>query len=106
MVNNRPSKALLCTGVLVYLFLYVPLIVVVVFSFNDSKLNAEWVGFTWKWYEKLIHNEDILRAAGNSLIIAIVSAAMATVLGTLAGLAMYRGRQKWLPALVLGPIAM
>ena len=106
MVHNRPSKALVSAGVLVYLFLYIPLAVVVIFSFNDSKLNAEWVGFTWKWYEKLIHNENILRAAGNSLIIAIISAAMATVLGTLAGLAIHRGRQKWLPALVLGPIAM
>ncbi|MFT4920598.1 MAG: spermidine/putrescine transport system permease protein [Zhongshania aliphaticivorans] len=106
MVHNRPSKTLVSAGVLVYLFLYIPLAVVVIFSFNDSKLNAEWVGFTWKWYEKLIHNENILRAAGNSLIIAIISAAMATVLGTLAGLAIHRGRQKWLPALVLGPIAM
>lgn len=104
--NAYPSKILLSAGTLVYLFLYVPLAVVVLFSFNDSKLNAEWVGFTWKWYHKLFQNGDILQAAGNSLIIAIISALIATVLGTLAGLAIHRFRQKWLSALVLGPIAM
>jgi spermidine/putrescine transport system permease protein len=104
--NNGPSKILRGAGALVYLFLYIPLAVVVIFSFNDSKLNAEWVGFTWKWYEKLLHNDEILQAAANSLLIAVISALLATVLGTLAGLAMYRFRQKWLTALVLGPIAM
>ncbi|MEX1664827.1 ABC transporter permease [Zhongshania arctica] len=104
--NAYPSKILRSVGTLVYLFLYLPLIVVVVFSFNDSKLNAEWVGFTWKWYQKLFANGDILHAAANSLIIASISALIATILGTLAGLAIYRFRQKWLSALVLGPIAM
>jgi spermidine/putrescine transport system permease protein len=104
--NSGPSKILRGAGALVYLFLYIPLAVVVIFSFNDSKLNAEWVGFTWKWYEKLLHNDEILQAAANSLLIAFISALLATVLGTLAGLAMYRFRQKWLTTLVLGPIAM
>ncbi|MFT7404406.1 ABC transporter permease [Zhongshania sp.] len=104
--NAHPSKILRSVGTLVYLFLYLPLVVVVVFSFNDSKLNAEWVGFTWKWYEKLLANGDILHAAANSLIIASISALIATILGTLAGLSIYRFRQKWLSALVLGPIAM
>ena len=104
--STYPSKFLIAAGSLVYLFLYVPLAVVVLFSFNDSKLNAEWVGFTWKWYHKLFQNGDILHAAANSLIIATVSALLATVLGTLAGLSIYRFRQKWLSALVLGPIAM
>lgn len=100
------SKRVVAASLLVYLFLYLPLIVVVVFSFNDSKLNAEWVGFTWKWYEKLLHNDEILTAAMNSLFIASVSAVLATVLGTFAGVALHRFRQKWLSALVLGPIAM
>jgi spermidine/putrescine transport system permease protein len=104
--NANPSKLLIAAGGVVYMFLYVPLAVVVLFSFNDSKLNAEWVGFTWKWYDKLFQNGDILHAAANSLIIAVISALLATILGTLAGLAIYRFRQKWLSALVLGPIAM
>jgi len=90
----------------VYLFLYLPLVIVVVFSFNDSKLNAEWVGFTWKWYGKLLYNQEMLTAAMNSLIIASVSAGIATILGTLAGIAMHQYRLRLLQMLVLAPIAM
>src|SRR5665648_431235 len=90
---------------LVYLFLYLPLVVVVLFSFNDSRLNAEWVGFTWKWYGKLLHNREMLTAAMNSLIIAAVSTGVATILGTLAGMAMNQYRLRLLPLLVLSPIA-
>jgi spermidine/putrescine transport system permease protein len=90
----------------VALFLYVPLIVVVVFSFNDSKLSAEWVGFTLDWYTKLFHNEEMLAAALNSLTIAVVASTLATVLGTMAGIAMHRFRSRLLPALTLTPVAM
>ena len=90
----------------VYAFLYVPLAVVVLFSFNDSVLNAEWVGFTTRWYAKLVADDDMLRAAGNSLLIALVSSAAATALGAMAGLAMHRYRPRWLPFLVLTPVAM
>ena len=89
-----------------YAFLYIPLAVVVLFSFNDSMLNAEWVGFTTRWYLKLLQDEDMLRAAANSLLIALVSSGMATLLGAMAGLAMHRYRPRWLPFLVLTPVAM
>ena len=89
-----------------YAFLYIPLAVVVLFSFNDSMLNAEWVGFTTRWYTKLLHNDDMLRAAANSLLIALVSSSLATLLGAMAGLAMHRYRPRWLPFLVLTPVAM
>ena len=103
---NSKNRGLKLAALLVYGFLYLPLLIVVIYSFNDSKLNAEWVGFTWKWYHKLFNNREMLSAAGNSLIIATTSAMVATVLGTLAGMAMYRYRLKLLPALVLAPIAM
>ena len=90
----------------VYAFLYVPLAVVVVFSFNDSTLNAQWVGFTTRWYAKLLHDEEMLRAAANSVSIALLSAALSTVLGAMAGLAMHRYRLPFLPFLVLTPVAM
>jgi len=93
-------------SLLTYAFLYIPLAVVVLFSFNDSLLNAEWVGFTTRWYTKLLHNDDMLRAAANSLLIALVSSSMATLLGAMAGLAMHRYRPRWLPFLVLTPVAM
>ncbi len=90
----------------VYAFLYIPLAVVVIFSFNDSLLNAEWVGFTTRWYGKLMQDDDMLRAAGNSLLIALLSSGMATLLGAMAGIAMHRYRPRWLPFLVLTPVAM
>jgi spermidine/putrescine transport system permease protein len=90
----------------VYAFLYLPLVIVVVYSFNDSRLNAEWVGFTLDWYHKLLQNNEMLSAAANSLIIATVSAGVATVLGTLAGMAMHQFRLRLLPGLVMAPIAM
>jgi len=102
----RRSGLLWVAALAVYAFLYIPLLVVVVFSFNDSKLNAEWVGFTFEWYRKLASNEEMLAAAINSLFIALVASCLATVLGTMAGLAMHRYRSKLLPVLVLTPIAM
>jgi len=93
-------------AILVYAFLYIPLIIVVVYSFNDSRLNAEWVGFTLDWYDKLFHNEEMLIAARNSLIIAVCASALATTLGTMAGLAIHRYRLKVLPVLAFTPVAM
>lgn len=90
----------------VFIFLYLPLLIVVIYSFNDSKLNAEWVGFTLKWYGVLFEDSEMLTAARNSLFIATISAAAAAVLGTLAGIAMSRLKLRLLPALVLAPVAM
>jgi len=89
-----------------YAFLYVPLFLVVAYSFNDSRLNAEWVGFTLDWYWALFQDEEMLLAARNSLLIALVSSLAATVLGTLAGLAMHRWRFRWLTFLSVAPVAM
>jgi spermidine/putrescine transport system permease protein len=84
----------------------VPLVIVVVYSFNDSRLNAEWVGFTLDWYRKLASNDEMIAAAANSLAIALVASLVSTVLGTMAGVAMHRYRMRVLPVLVLTPIAI
>lgn len=105
-MHSKQSKWLWAAAIFVYGFLYVPLIIVVAYSFNDSKLNAEWVGFTFKWYGLLMHNEQLLVAARNSLLIALVTSFFATVLGTLAGLAMHKYKLRLLPILVLTPIAI
>ena len=102
----RRSPALWIAATLTYLFLYLPLVIVVVYSFNDSRLNAEWVGFTGHWYRVLLHDEEMLQAAANSLFIAFVASTAATMLGTMAGLAMQRYRLKLLPIMVLTPVAM
>ncbi|MBK9115489.1 MAG: ABC transporter permease [Betaproteobacteria bacterium] len=103
---RKRSAWLWTAALLAYAFLYLPLVIVVVYSFNDSRLNAEWVGFTLDWYRKLFANEEMLLAAGNSLLIGLVASGVSTVLGTMAGIAMYRYRLRALPILVLTPIAI
>lgn len=93
-------------AVLVYAFLYVPLAVVVAFSFNDSRLNAEWVGFTLDWYRTLARDDEMLVAARNSVVIALAAASAATLLGTMAGLAIHRYRMRWMMPVVITPVAM
>lgn len=90
----------------VFAFLNVPLAIVVIYSFNASKLNAEWTGFTFAWYQTLFTDAQMIQAAYHSLIIALIASAVATLLGTMAGVAMHRYRVKLLPVLVLAPLAV
>ena len=79
---------LLATG----LFLYIPLIVLILFSFNDSRRTTVWRGFTLDWYQKLFGNAELLAALGNSLTIALVSTLLSLIIGTFAALALWRFR--------------
>lgn len=79
---------------LMFLFLYIPIMVLIVFSFNDSKLNVVWNGFTMKWYNSLMHNAGILEAVKNSFIVAIISTIIAVIIGTFAALGLYRYKFK------------
>ena len=74
--------------VLIFIFLYAPIATLMVLSFNASKTRAKWGGFTTKWYSSLFQNRDILNALSNTLIIALSSALIATVIGTIACVAM------------------
>ncbi len=76
--------------VLVFALLYLPIVTLMAFSFNESKLNAVWTGFTFKWYESLLQNESVLEAARNSFSVALVSTAVSVVIGTLTALGLYR----------------
>ncbi len=104
-MRKRPIALWVAAGA-GYAFLYIPLVIVVVYSFNNSRLNAEWVGFTLDWYDKLFHNDEMLAAAFNSLLIALTASLVSTALGTMAGVAMYRYKLRLLPLLVLTPIAI
>lgn len=106
MNNKKLSKWLWAAAFGVYAFLYVPLIIVIIYSFNDSRLNAEWVGFTFQWYQVLFNDGPMLHAAWNSLLIALVTSVFATIFGTLAGLALHKYKLKLLPLLVLTPLAL
>lgn len=77
-------------GVLIYSFLYIPIFTLIFYSFNDSKLNAVWHGFTFDWYIKLWSNSNILEAAKVSITVGIISTIAATMLGTLVAVGMYR----------------
>lgn len=78
------------TAVCVFLFLYVPMLSVAVFSVNASKRGLDWGGFSLTWYVQLFHDEFILRAALNTLILAVVSTALSTLIGTMLAIGMYR----------------
>lgn len=82
--------------VLIFIFLYAPIVVLMVFSFNDSKLRGQWAGFTLDWYRELINDPIILQSLYNTLLVAIVSTIVSTVIGTLTaiGLNELRGFKK------------
>lgn len=73
-----------------FAFLYLPIVVLIIFSFNESRLVTVWAGFSTKWYAELFHNDSIIAAAWVTLRIAFISALLATLLGTVAGLVMAR----------------
>lgn len=102
--NNKSSKIILIGGIIAYLFLYIPLIVVILFSFNNSRVNVGWVGFTLKWYKVLWNDSTIINAALNSLVIALISSISSVILGTLAGIALHRYKIPLLSSLVLIPV--
>ncbi|WP_429842059.1 ABC transporter permease [Brevibacillus sp. FIR094] len=80
---------------LMLVFLYLPILILVLYSFNDSRINATWTGFTWKWYVSLFENRQVMQALMNSLIIGVISSVIATVLGTAAALAVKHYSLRW-----------
>lgn len=108
-MNRRPTFLItcLCFG---FAFFYIPILSMIVFSFNRSRLATVWGGFSTQWYGRLFDNDQVWRAAILSLEIALVSATFATILGTLAGLALarfkrFRGRTLF-SGLVTAPLIM
>ena len=85
MVRNAAKRIYL---ILILIFLYAPILTLVVLSFNSSKSRAKWGGFTLNWYKELFQNEDILNALYTTLIIAFLSAFIAVIIGTMASIAM------------------
>jgi len=107
---RRTGTGLLTLVAFGYAFLYIPILSVIVYSFNDSRLVTLWGGFSLRWYKSLLESEDILSAAVLSLQIAAVTATVAMVFGTLVGLAMnrlgrFRGRTL-LSGMITSPLVM
>ena len=88
-MNRRPVFLLTCLG-FGFAFFYIPIISMIFFSFNKSRLATVWGGFSTQWYGKLFQNDQIMNAALLSLKIALISATIATILGTMAGISLAR----------------
>lgn len=110
MFRSFAGKAILfAMTIFVYFFLYAPIVMMVVYSFNDSKLNIAWQGFTLQWYASLWRNAYVLESMGNSLVVAMISTLLSVVLGTTAAYGMYRFSQRWarlLEGLVFIPLVI
>lgn len=76
----------------VFVFLYAPLLILIVYSFNNSRYSTNWRGFTFKWYIKLMENAMLFEAMVNSLIIATLASLIATIIGTVSAVGFYRYR--------------
>lgn len=77
-------------AVLVFAFIYIPIVIMVIFSFNDQNNNYYWKGFTWKWYEKLFTNSDLIHYLGNSLIVAITATMISIIVGVIGAMGLMR----------------
>lgn len=110
MTMNKSSRfvfSCLCFG---FAFLYLPILVLILYSFNQSAISSVWGGFSLRWYTALFNNDQIIESALLSLKIAATSATFATILGTMAGLALtqmgrYRGRFIF-TGLIAAPLVM
>ncbi len=94
---------------LVFAFLYIPILLLVLFSFNASKLNIRWEGFTTQWYHALFSNKTLVVAFQNSLIVACATTVLATTLGTIGAWMLYRYRfpfQRAIGLLIFVPMVM
>ncbi len=86
---------------------YLPIVIVMVYSFNESKLSSQWGGFSFKWYEELFRDDSILEALGNSVFLGTVSSVLAAVIATSAALGMAKAKlplRHWVEKLALLPL--
>ncbi|HWK66366.1 MAG TPA: ABC transporter permease subunit [Rhizobiaceae bacterium] len=110
MNNTALSRFNIVSLVLGFSFLYLPIVLLVIFSFNESKLVTVWGGFSTKWYVSLMSNRGILDAAWVTIRVGLIAATVATVLGTLAAIALtryarFRGRLLF-SGMVFAPLVM
>ena len=93
--------------ILTFLFLYAPIFVLIVFSFNDSKSRTVWQGFSLRWYVELFQDSQIMSSLYTTLLVAFLSAAIATVAGTFAAIGFYNMKRRWRnPLMTINSIPM
>jgi len=91
-VRTGRNPWLTAFAVLIYAFLFAPIVILIIFSFNVSRRNFVWLGFTTDWYPKLFANQDLIDALSRTLQVAFIAVIVATVIGSLLGLALARVR--------------
>jgi len=119
LVRRIGKVGLLLTPIFSYFFLWVPIVLLVVFSFNDSRTIATWRGFTFQWYQNVFNNvvgtesrfstDLMLQSFGNSLIVAVAATIIATIIGTMVALSLARGNfpgKRLLDGLLFLPIVI
>jgi putrescine transport system permease protein len=109
-MNATWSRFNISSIVLGFAFLYLPIVLLIIFSFNESKLVTVWAGFSTKWYVAMLSNQGLMDAAWVTIRVGLISATVATVLGTLAALALtryarFRGRILF-SGMVFAPLVM
>ena len=105
----KPSRSPVFITAVVLLFLYLPIALLVLHSFNESRYSTSWQGFTWKWYAQLFEREDLWQAFLRSISIAAISSVTCMILGTFAAFALHRYRsrlQRWHSLLLTLPLVM
>lgn len=110
MMSGRWSWFNIVSVILGFTFLYLPIMLLVIYSFNESKLVTVWAGFSTKWYVELFNNKGLMDAAWVTARVALISATIATVLGTLAAIALvrytrFRGRTLF-TGMIYAPLVM
>lgn len=95
MPKTWRSHVLCAYAMAILAFLYLPLLILALYSFNESRINAVWSGFTFDWYLSLFKNRRVLEALTNSLIVAVASTLVSTVLGTTAAIALNKYQYKY-----------
>ena len=82
--------------VIIFIFLFAPIVILLIFSFNESKSLSVFSGFSWKWYHELFHDEATLESVRNTLILAVSAMVISTIMGTAAAVGIQKLRAKWL----------
>ncbi len=80
---------------LIFLFLYAPILLLVVFSFNEANSNAVWQGFSLRWYQELFQDRRIMQAVYNTLLVSVLATAISTVVGTFTSVGLYGMKKRW-----------
>lgn len=106
MQGQANPRLMLTILIVTFAFLYIPISVLFGLSFNEGGLPTAWTGFSTKWYGELLRNDDIMGAAGNTLVVALCSTLLATILGTLLaiGVEIRRRKGRFLETIIFAPM--